>query len=294
MKRDYLKEIEIVGAVLVYQEGEQCRWSLDWLYANCDRVCIVLDNWNKETECVIMEYRDRYPEITHIAYSDEPIAERTNRVQGQIKRRFKKKQAEIREIVVKELKKMHDEKPIDILIWPDSDETFINEFPRYLEEFWNNQPGHDFMMLGFVEVYDNLQTLMYQRMAPHGRVYKYKPELTVYPWKGRTRYHPYFSEKRPWKVRNMVVHVCHLTEEYRNKRQYFDNVDFKERCERRLWFLEKNVRKMTVEEIAEYQPGPHQTPSKYPPIPLDEYMDNKEKYNKQYNIKPWTPNDGYK
>ena len=38
--RNYLKDIEIVGATMAYREGDIICWTLDWLYANCDRVCI--------------------------------------------------------------------------------------------------------------------------------------------------------------------------------------------------------------------------------------------------------------
>jgi hypothetical protein len=272
--RNYLKDVEIVGATMVYQEGDQCRWSLDWLYANCDRVCILLDNWNEETEKIVLEYRDKYPDITHISYSDEDVRINKNEIQGQIKKRFKLRQDAIRERMIIELKKMHDEKPIDLLIWPDSDETFIDEFPKYLEEFWN-QDYYEFMMLGFVEVYDSFRMIISHQMAPHGRVYKYKPEMTVYPWRARTRYNPYYNEKRPWKVRNVIVHMNHFTEDYRERREFFSNVDMMTECIRYLWFLPKDVRKMTAQEIADYQPGHRQAPSKYKPILLSEYIKEK-------------------
>ena len=277
--RNYLQEIEMVGAVMVYQEGEQCRWSLDWLYANCNRVCILLDNHNEETESIVMEYKNKYPDITHVAYSNEPVRPEKNLIQGQIKKRFKQRQIQIREQLIIELRKMHDEKPIDLLVWMDSDETFIDEFPKYLEEFWYNQTAHKYMMLGFVEVFDRMDIIIFQRMSPHGRVYKYDPMMTALPWITRTRYFPYYSNGRPWKVRNLVVHICRLTEKYRKQRQFFDNCDFMaESMDKELWILPKDVRQMTVEEIADYQPGPHQIPSKYPSITVREYMNNKEKY----------------
>lgn len=281
--RNYLKNIEFVGAVLIYREGEQCRWSLDWLYTNCDRVCLVLDNHDGATEAIALEYQRKFPEQTYLAYTSESFIEEKNKIQGQVKKRFKNRQHHIREHVVKELRKMHDKKPIDLLIWPDSDETFIDEFPEYLTEFWDNQPNHDFMMLGFLEVYDSMRILMSQKMAPHGRVFKYKPELTVFPWLGRTRYHPYIDEKRPWKLRHVVIHVNHLTEEYRQRRKFFDNVDFTQICDRHLWFLPKDVRKMTAVEISDYQPGHHQAPSQYPSITLDHYLNHKHKY-KEYEL----------
>ena len=267
--RDYLQDIEIVGATMVYQEGEQCRWSLDWLYANCNRVCILLDNYNEETEAIIMEYKNKYPEITNIVYSKEHVIEKKNLIQGQIKKRFKNRQPHIREQLIKGLKTMHDEKPIDLLIWPDSDETFIDEFTSYLEEFWERP--EEFMYLGFIETFDTMDQIITQKMAPHGRVYKYKPEMTALPYQMRTVYHPYEC-KRPWKVRNLVIHVCHLTQEYRDRRQFFDNRDMMGECLRELWKLPKDVRKMTAEEIADYQYGHRQKQPKYKPILLKDYL----------------------
>lgn len=270
--RNYLKNIEIVGAVMVYQEGEQCKMLLDWYYENCDRVCILLDNWDKETENIILEYKEKFPDRTYISYSDEPVRESKNKIQGQIKKRFKSRQNYIRERVIIELKKMHDKKFIDLLIWLDSDEVPINQFPEFLIDFWDN-PLYDFMALGFVEVYDNFKILVNQKMAPHGRVYKYKPEITAQPYAIRTVYHPY-ELKRPWKIRHVIVHRCHLTEEYRARRQFFDNIDMKRHFPRCVWLLPKDVREMTVDEIAEYQPGAHRASSKYPSIPLEEYLKN--------------------
>ena len=269
--RNYLTDINIVGAVMVYQEGEQCRWSLDWLYENCDRVCILLDNWNRETEAVVMTYKEKYPDRTHISYSDEPVNVRTNTLAGLIKRRFKLTQNRIRERVIIELRKMHEEKPIDLLVWPDSDETFINQFTKILEEFWES--GYEFMTLGFVEVFENMQTLINQKMGLHGRVYKYKPEMTANPYAPRTVYHPY-EVKRPMRIRNVVVHLCHLTEEYRKKRQFFDNINYATDFPRVIWQLPTDVREMTVDEIADYQFGAHGRPSKYPPISLEEFLKN--------------------
>lgn len=279
--RDYLCHIRIVGAVLVYQEGDQCRWSLDWLYENCDRVCIVLDNHNEETEKIVLEYRDKYPNKTHIAYCDEPVNYDKNEIPGQVKKRFKNRQGQIREFMLKELRKMHEERPIDLLVWPDSDETFINEFPRFLEKFWSSE--HKWMMLGFLEVFESMQAIMTQKMAPHGRVYKYDPAMTVYPWIGRTRYYPQCLE-RPWKVRNVVIHVNHLTEAYRARRQQFDNIDFRTICERKIWILPKDVRRMKAADLADYQYGYRGKEPKYTPIPIDEFLANIN----NYDIKLWT------
>ena len=270
--RNYLKDINIVGAVMCYQEINQCRWSLDWLCDNCNKVVILLDNFNKETEDIINEYRDRFNNIVEVIYSNDPVRVNKNNIQGQIKKRFKIRQAHIRQQVIDKIKELNKENKIDLIIWPDSDETFIDEFPKYLVEFWNNRKEM-YMMLGFIEPFDNFNTIMSQNMAPHGRVFKYIDEINCFPWKGRTRYYPYFN-MRAWKVRNVVLHMCHFTEEYRKKREFFDNKNFIYECRRVIWKLPKDVRKMTVEEISDYQYGAHHAPPKYNPIDLDTYLKN--------------------
>ena len=280
--RNYLNDIEIVGATMCYKEGEQCRWSIDWLIENCDRVLVLLDNWDEKTENIVLDYKNRFPEKVFVKYSNEAPGSR-DLIHGQVKRRFKLRQNFIREQAIKGLRELHDKKPIDLLIWPDSDEVFINQFPSILENFWYNKKEYDFMMLGFLEIYDSFRILISQKMAPHGRVFHYNPEMSAHPYQPRTVYFP-FNLKRPLKVRNVVIHLNHFTEEYRKRRQFFDNVDMMTECVRYVWFLPKDLREMTVDEIAEYQFGHRQAPPKYAPILLEEYLNNKEYYNNKYNI----------
>ena len=273
--RNYLIDINITGAVLMYREAGIARYCLDWLYENCDRVLIVLDNYNKETEQLVFEYRDRYPDITRIGYTTEPVGERRNHITGQQKRRFKLRQHYIRESVILELKKMHQEKPIDLLIWPDSDEIFIDEFPKYLEEFWNSD--YRSMALGFLEVYDSFKLLITQPMAPHMRIFKFTEEMTALPYQQRCAHYPY-NLTRPWKIRHLVVHLCHLNEVQREFRQFVCNQDMIKEKPREAWILPKDVRKMTVEEINDYQYGYRHSPPKYQSFPLIDYINNKSKY----------------
>jgi hypothetical protein len=271
--RNYLQNIEIVGATMCYREQDQCRWSLDWLVENCNRVVILMDNWDEETHKIVLEYKNKYPNIIRVIYSIDSVIEKKNLIQGQIKKRFKIRQLFIREQVIDELKKMNEKKKIDLLIWPDSDETFINQFSEILKEFWNNRPERC-MLTGFIEPFNNFKTIVYQRMAPHGRIFKFDSTITCLPYTTRTRYFPYYKE-RGWKVRHIVLHMCHFNEEYRNRRTFFDNTPWiDESQDYSLWELPKDAREMTADELADYQPGAHSRPSKYFPILLKEYIKN--------------------
>jgi len=271
--RNYLQNIEIVGATMCFREREQCRWSLNWLVENCNRVVVLMDNWDEETHQIVLEYKNKYPEIVRVIYSSEPVFEHKNLIQGQTKKRFKIRQLFIREQVINELKKINEEKKIDLVIWPDSDETFINQFPSLLEEFWNNR-SETWMLVGFIEPFENFKTIVYQKQAPHGRIFKYDLTMTSFPDSTRTRYYPYKNE-RTWKVRNVMLHMCHFNDEYRKRRQFFDNISWiDESQDYPVWELPSDVRIMTIEQIAEYQPAPHGRPSKYPSIILREYLKN--------------------
>ena len=92
------------------------------------------------------------------------------------------------------------------------------------------------------------------------------------PFTNRTRYHP-FCDEHAWKVRNLILHLCHFDEKRRQQREFFDNIPFlKESLDYLVWQLPKNVKEMNITEIADFQPGPHGTPSKFPPITLKEYI----------------------
>lgn len=275
--RKVLNDIEIVGATMCYREHNQCRWTLDWLCDFCDRVIILLDNFDSQTEQIVLEYKGKFKDKVNIIYSTEPIREEKNLIQGQIKKRWKNRQPFIREQVIQELHKMNKDKPVDLFIFFDSDEIPIDQFPSILEDFWYKKE-YDSMTVGFVEIYDSWRILISQKMAPHSRIFRYKPEMTAIPYQPRTNYFP-FNLKRPLKIRHIMVHLNHFTEEYRKRRRFFDNVDMMTECVRYAWFLPKDVRQMTTVEIADYQPGFRQAPSRYPPILLQEYIDNKGKFN---------------
>lgn len=272
--RKYLQQQEIVGAVMVYQEGEIIRWCLNWLYENCDRVFIQLDNYNDETYNIVMEYKKKYPDKTRISFSNVEVDAFTNYTKGRVKQRFKALQGHIRQKALDEIKKMHEEKPIDLLIWPDSDEFFVDRFPIVLEEFWKSKATQ--LVLGFIEVYDNFRIILNQRMVPHGRAWKYNPEMSALPYVGRTRYKVY---KRDFKRRYMVIHLCHFTPEQRAFRKRTTGIDINNpNGGRFFWVLPEDARSISLKELLPYRDG-RDPQNRVKGTPLSEYLNNKEKYN---------------
>lgn len=271
--RDYLKKIEIVGAVLISSGRGVSRYSLDWLYSNCDRICIGLDNWDKKTKNIVMEYQKKYPDKTYIIYSTVPIDKNRNKG-SYIKQRFKNYQANIREQMAVKLREMNKKKKIDLLIWPDHDETFLDCFPEYLKKFWYEQKEYSYMMMGFVEVYDKFNIIISQKMAPHARVFRFTPEFSCLPARSRTIQNPYYYSK-PYVIRHMIVHMCNFTEEYRKRREYITGRNMMDELKRYAWILPKDVRQMRPEEIIRYQPSPKGLPAEFKPILLKDYIKNK-------------------
>lgn len=274
--RECLKELNIVGGVCCFREGEYCKQTIDWLCDFCDKVIILLDNYNLDTEQIILEYKEKFKNKINVIYSQESIIEHKNLIQGQIKKRFKIRQPYIREQVIQELHRVNKEKTVDIFIFLDSDELPINQFSKILETFWNER-SERWIMAGFIEPFENFKTIIYQKMACHGRIFKYDSKMSALPYTTRTRYHPYLLE-RAWKIRNLILHLCHFDENRRKKRQFFDNTPwFQESMDYPVWQLPKDIREMTVKEIADYQFGVHGSCSKYPSMTLKEYLKNNKK-----------------
>lgn len=271
--RNYLEKYNIIGATMCYREGDQCRPCIEWLIDNCNQVILLLDNFNNATEQIVLEYKNKYPEIVRVLYSLEPFIEHKNLIGGQIKKRFKIRQQHIREQVIKELHEVNKEANVDLFIFLDSDELPINQFPKILEDFVLNR-SESYLMTGFIEPYDDFTKIVSQKMSPHARVFLYNSEMSAFPNSSRTRYQPYINE-RGYKVRHCILHLNHFTEEWRKQREFFDNRKFNENGDIEIWQLPKDAREMTTDELADYQVGHRQAPAKYPPILLSDYLKTK-------------------
>jgi hypothetical protein len=270
--RNILNNINIIGATMIFREGEHCKQTIDWLCNFCNKVILLLDNYDNTTEKIALEYKEKFKDKINLIYSNEPIIQRKNLIQGQIKKRFKNRQQYIREQVIRELHRINkEEKKVDIFIFIDSDEIPINQFESILEDFWNNH-AERYLMAGYINPIENFNAIMTSSMAPHARIFKYCEEMSAIPYVSRTRFNPYCKE-RGWKVRNLMLHLCNFNEQRRKFRQFCDNTPWLEESQNNpVWILPKDCREMTIDEISLYQPGQHQRPSFYSPITLREYL----------------------
>lgn len=240
--RDFLTDISIVGAAMAFREGELIRYCLDNLLKYCDKIVVLLDNWDKETEKIVLFYAKIYSQIK-VIYSTVPKL-KGNIMPRDLKNRLRHNQDRIREQICQELRRMHQQQKIDLLLWPDGDEMFTDYLPELLQQFW--QSDKEMLCAGVVVPYDKFNIIRETRMVPHAKIFKYKPEMTAIPYRRRAFYHP-FTRDKAIKIRNTLIHLALFTEKNRKMREFYAGA-FNDK-NKKLWFFSKNVRKLNPIEI---------------------------------------------
>ena len=235
-----------VGATLAFREGDLIRYCLDDLLKYSKYVVVVLDNYDKKTENVVLEYKKKYNII--VSYS---TVERTSLAgesnSGRMKSRLNAKQSRIRQQILDEVKKIHEKESVDILIWLDADECFTDYFPQELERFLKS--NKKMMAMRPVTVYDSFKLARSRTLIPHGKVFKYTPEMSAIGYHGKGRYLPFTGEdvlKSIW----VLVHLPLLTKEYRNFRNHYVGKRSESSDEYSLFDLGEDVRRLSPQQIA--------------------------------------------
>jgi len=271
--RDFLKDINIVGATMVYRCFSVQEYCIKNLVEYCDRVLILLDNYDEQAERKVLEYQKKYPKI-RVIYSKYPNSER-DAPHGEIYQRFMKNELPIREQIIEELHKMNKEEKIDLVLWPDSDECFTNEGPEILTDFWKSDKS--LLFTGFINVLNNFKTLSEPTMFSHGRIFKYRPDVSTVNSREHGFLYPFLKKDRI-KMRYILLHLAYLTKESRESRDFHrDRADRKLKIERlrekaSIYVLEKDVRGFTRKEIKVIVTGKRD-------YSLGEYLD---KFNLEY------------
>jgi len=241
-KRNYLKKLNIVGVTLAFREGELIRHCLDFLVENCDKVIVLLDNHDTATEKIVKEYEELHGVIVKYSGISRDLANKT----GALKRRLKFIQPLLRDTMLEEIRNVcHKLKyEIDILVWPDADETFTDELPSLLENFWNS--NKKVIFLRPITVYDGFTNVRKKTLVPHGRIYKYNKSMTAIPWQCRCLYNP-FKPKDIMRINGVLVHLPLLSKESRDFR-----IEYKGRegsGKDVMWCLGKDIRRMTAVDV---------------------------------------------
>lgn len=246
-KRNFLEEINIVGATLISRGGDMLHNTIPELLKWCEWILLMMDNEDEKTRQIALDYQKKYGvDRIRIAKTgfDHATPKQENDPRG-LYHRFKPLQGPIRETVIQYLKDCGEK--IDILIWPDSDEIFSDSFEQLLEDFWK-MPDKLAITMKPVDVFGDFNTIHSRSMTGHTRVFKFSriPELTAIPYRTACNYRPLTKQNRIGSTR-VLIHLASLNQdkrEWRNK-HWKPNASNNEA----LWRLPRDIRKMTSEEL---------------------------------------------
>jgi len=268
--RKFLKDITIVGAMLVSRSGPLLHYSIPSLLKWCDWVLIMLDNEDERTEQVVIDYKERYAKRIRIAYSGFPRAtikqEKAKMLgrkeKGALLRRFKGLQGRIRETVFEYLREcLKEGESIDILVFPDHDEVFSDSMPALLEDFWNMSDKRAIAMKP-VAVFDSMKIIKGHSMTAHVRVLRFAPDFKANPYRARCYYTP-LTRGNTKGDRFTLIHLHSLLLEMRKWRSTHWKTTLM--SDSPLWKLNKDVRRMTPKEITKvlFEEKPYMTIGEY-------------------------------
>jgi len=269
--RDFLKDLYIVGATLAFREGKLIKYCLRDLKKYCDYIVVVLDNYDRKTEKVVLSYKNKYPNLFTVAYSGVGLFKgKALLKRASLKRRLNAKQDKIRGRVLEEVKKINEKRKIDLLIFPDGDEVFTKYFPKVLKAFWEMEKKK-VLFLKPSTVFDSFKIMKRRTLASHAKVYKYRDDMSTTPYRFRGFYQP-FKMGTGIKRKFYMVHLPFLTKKMMEFRKHYTGRTIGGGED--LWELEKDIRDMCPSEVIK-------TRRKPPSFTVAEYY--KKKYGKNYS-----------
>lgn len=248
--RNFLNDQHIVGCLGVWREGEIMKYAIDNLLFLCDEVAILMDYPDENTLQIIEEYKKVNGDRIWTENSTvPPLRDPTH-----LKRRYKVFQSRIVEQKLAIVKRIHAQRPIDILLAMDSDERYTDEMPQILQEFWK-RPETSICMKS-IDVYDRPEIIHNKGMLSHWRAYKFHPGVNFTPW----RYRDFFQTYRhndTWKIKGGFVHLSQL-KILQSLRDKLRNPSLLEaHPHARLWKLEKPAWELTSKEYEKVLASPH-------------------------------------
>jgi len=247
--RNFLTHLNIVGGVNVWSEGEICRYAIEDLIKWCDKVVIMMDNSDEKTTGIVMEYKNKYPEIVVTGETNVPPLAQGERS----RKRLKLNSCWLTQCLLEKIKEEHDKRPIDIFLFKNSDEIFTNSLPDVLTRFITSKA--DTIFIKPIEVYDDFHILTNKGLISHARIYKYCPEISAIP-QGvdkskvvgiiqRDYFVPHRTRRNIMRANYTFVHLQRLTKENRTLRAPM--TDYKQ-TGISLWRVSKPAYELTPSE----------------------------------------------
>lgn len=231
---------------MVFREQEIIRYCLDDLIKYCDKVLVLLDNYDKETEKIILEYRHKFPQM-RVIYSKIESSEKDEE-HGTLKCRLNHKQGEIRDQVLREIFKMNKEEKIDLLVWPDGDEIFTDYlWHEELPKFWQNN-NLDVLFTGSITPFNSFKAVRNKGIVAHAKIFKYRSDMTALPYRNRCFYHPFIRDKAK-KIGKTLIHLALFNDEIRALRRQCYHGNMTRLDGTNLWQMPNDIRKLTPAEV---------------------------------------------
>lgn len=262
IERNFLKGKHIPGAMMVARCGDILNITVPSLLQWTDWVLLLRDNTDAHTEEIVSELKRRYGDRIRIADSGFPPAthEQETKPRGLL-RRFKPLQGPIRQKVLDFMWDVHrNERPIDMFIWPDSDEIFSKNFPKLLKLFADS-PDKMGISMKPVDVYGDMNTILGRSMTGHTRVLKLFDGLSCIPHRAACYYNGLNKQNRLGSSYTSI-HLAGLTEAKRQWRNSHWKPNTKPQSP--VWRLKKPVYEHLPEEIrAELGRAPDMTAEEY-------------------------------
>ena len=253
--RNYLTDLNIVEAMLCFREGRLLHVSLKNHLENLNKVVVLLDNYNKETEDIVLKYQGQYPDKLIVGYSTIPIVYQ-NRKQHNMYHRFKRYESQIRQQLLDLVHKENERQPIDLLYWLDADETVTNYFYKEVENFYESDKKA--LRMGYIHMFDGFDKFSDDHIRAHYRVFKYSSKLQAHPFKGLAQLIPDLKKEEVMHASEGGYHIIHMSDfdlEYINERNIYQR-----RCkeghkfeDKQLWKIDKDIRDLTSEEFITIQ-----------------------------------------
>ena len=251
--RNFLKDLYIVGAVQVFREGKLIRYGINDLMKYCDHIVILIDNEDKRTRDIALRYKRKYKDYFTICWSGVPRSvKEKEKKPGHIKHRAKHTKNYSKGVVLYELRKLNKKRKIDILIFHDADEMFTDHFPKVLEKFWESNKSA--LAVRLVQPFDDFYTIYEHRAFPHFRIFKYRDDMRAFPTRFRQLFFP-FTSRDAMGHNYSMIHLGSFTEEMRQLHKRWTGRE--PNPEYRLWKTDKDIRKMSPEEIGKVLKSPH-------------------------------------
>jgi hypothetical protein len=211
--REYLKDLNIVGGVGVWSEGEICRYSIESLLKHCNMVFITCDYSDEKTSNIVEEYKEKYPNQIIVGDTIDYAPSPDGLSFPDKMRRQKTYCGQLIQANFDMVKVYNEIHPVDILIFIDSDEMFTDNLPNVINKFLNSDA--DTVFIKPIEVYDSMNIICNKGLVSHAKIYKYTPEITSIPYSKQNYYLPYRRERKILKESWNFIHLDRLTQENR-------------------------------------------------------------------------------